>query len=164
MKMVRTKEWASRVLSAIAFATLAAGTALPAKAQPEAKVYTPAKGSPDRKAILDTVRPLAERDLGAPIEFIVGELNVAGAWSFVALTAQRPGGGAIDRYKTPFARRNGEEAVSMFDCCHVEAVLHKTDGKWHVVESGVGTTDVWYTHWCNRPVRRLIAICASLSE
>jgi len=62
------------------------------------------------------------------VEFVVGEFNVAGDMAFVALKAQRPGGGSIDSYRTPFAEENGEEAVSMFDCCHVEAVLQKNQG------------------------------------
>lgn len=135
-----------------------------AEAQPPSPVHTPAKGSPDRKAILDAVRPIAERDLGAPVEFVVGEFNVAGDIAFVALKAQRPGGGSIDPYRTPFAERNGEETVSMFDCCHVEAVLQKSQGVWRVLESGVGTTDVWYTEWCRRTPPRLIGFCSSLTD
>ncbi len=147
-------------------ASLTLLTAIPqayAAASP-ASVYSPAKGNPERKAILDTVRPLAEQDLGKPVEFVVGELNISGNWAFVALQAQRPGGGAIDAYKTPFAARNGEEAVSMFDCCHVEAVLRKEQGIWRVMESGVGTTDVWYTGWCKKVPQGLIGLCAEFTE
>lgn len=160
----------SHIKSAIQFLPAAlltvasVGVGTTANAQSALPVYTPAKGSPERKAILDVVRPLAERDLGAPVEFVVGEFNVAGDMAFVALKAQRPGGGAIDPYRTPFAKRNGEEAVSMFDCCHVEAVLQKKQGSWTVVESGVGATDVWYTEWCRRTPPRLIGICSPLTE
>lgn len=153
-----------QMLQAVLLAVMATGAGTTANAQSASSVYTPAKGSPERKAILDVVRPLAERDLGAPVEFVVGEFNVAGDMAFVALKAQRPGGGAIDPYRTPFAKRNGEEAVSMFDCCHVEAVLQKKQGSWTVLESGVGATDVWYTEWCRRTTPRLIGICLSLTE
>lgn len=127
-------------------------------------VYSPAKGHPERKAILDTVRPVAEAELGKPVEFVVGEFNISGSWAFVALNAQRPGGGKINAYQTPFAERNGEEAVSMFDCCHVEAVLRKEQGVWRVLESGVGTTDIWYTNWCSKVPQGLIGMCSSLME
>lgn len=129
-----------------------------------APVYSPAKGHPERKAILDIVRPVAEHDLGKPVEFVVEEFNISGNWAFVALNAQRPGGGKIDPYKTPFASRNGEDAVSMFDCCHVEAVLRKEQGAWRVLESGVGTTDVWYTNWCDKVPQGLIGICAAFAQ
>ncbi len=155
---------AIQILPAVLLTVMTAAVATSAEAQSAPAVYTPAKGSPDRKAILDAVRPLAERDLGAPVEFVVGEFNVAGDMAFVALKAQRPGGGPIDPYRTPFAEENGEEAVSMFDCCHVEAVLQKNQGVWRVLESGVGATDVWYTEWCRRTPPRLIGICSSLTE
>ena len=153
-----------RILPACLMAALAVGAGTAVQAQSGAAVYTPAKGSADRKAILDAVRPLAEHDLGAPVEFVVGEFNVSGDMAFVALKAQRPGGGTIDPYRTPFARRNGEEAVSMFDCCHVEAVLRKGRNGWQVLESGVGATDVWYTEWCRRTPPRLIGFCAAMTE
>ncbi len=155
---------AIQILPAVLFTVMTAAAGTTVNAQSAPPVYTPAKGSPERKAILDVVRPLAERDLGAPVEFVVSEFNVAGDMAFVALKAQRPGGGSIDPYRTPFAEQNGEEAVSMFDCCHVEAVLQKRQGSWRVMESGVGTTDVWYTEWCRRTPPRLIGICSSLTE
>lgn len=129
-----------------------------------AAVHSPGRGDPDRKAILDAFRPAVEQELGKPVEFVVSELNVAGNLAFVAVNAQRPGGGRIDPNHTPFAARNGEEALSMFDCCHAEAMLRKEQGQWRVVESGVGATDVWYAGWCDRVPRGLIGICATLTE
>ncbi|MFD1809406.1 hypothetical protein ACFSHQ_18900 [Gemmobacter lanyuensis] len=47
--------------------------ALPAQAWTE-----PPRGSAERRAMMDAMRPLAEWDLGAPIEFIVQSLRVEG--------------------------------------------------------------------------------------
>lgn len=148
----------------LAGVTLLAATPPAHAAASPASIYSPAKGSTERKAVLDTLRPIAERDLGHPVEFVVGEFNISGNWAFVAVNAQRPGGGAIDPYKTPFAERNGEEAVTMFDCCHVEAVLHKEQGTWQIMEAGVAATDIWYTNWCNKVPQGLIRLCTEFSE
>lgn len=142
----------------------AAASAGQTAAQPDSAPYTPGRGDPLRKAILDAVRPEADRELGAPVAFVAREFNVLRDWAFVALEAQRPGGRAIDPVLTPFALRNGEDALDMFDCCHVEAVLKREPQGWRVLEAGVGTTDVWYTAWCDRVPSGLIGICASLKE
>ena len=59
--------------------------------------YTsPGPGSPQRKAILDALRPAVERQLGVrPIEFVVEEIRVGGGWAFVRVNPQLKGGGAI---------------------------------------------------------------------
>ena len=152
-----------------ALLVLPIATGVPAASAQMVGVHNPGRGDPDRKAILDAVRTVAESDLGKPVEFVVGDITIGNdehgtPWAFVTVNAQRPGGGAIDPYRTPFAARNGDEAVEMFDCCHVEAVLKQERGTWLVVESGVGATDLWYTQWCNRSQRKLIALCASLEE
>ena len=160
----------TRLLTTLAaLLTLSVGMGIHAASAQMASVHSAGRGDPDRKAILDAVRTVAEHQMGKPVEFVVGDINVGNdergtPWAFVIVNAQRPGGGAIDPYRTPFAARNGKEAVEMFDCCHVEAMLKKERGTWQVVESGVGATDLWYTEWCNRSQRKLIAICASLDE
>jgi hypothetical protein len=124
-----------------------------------AQVYTPGRGDPDRKAIMDAIRPHAERDLGPPVEFVIYELNVSGAYAFMSGEAQRKGGAAIDRRKTPYAKRYGSDGLEMWDCCHVEAVLQKQGNGWRVLETHVGSSDAWYAAWCSRVPPRLISIC-----
>ncbi len=130
-----------------------------AQAQTSAAVYTPQRGNPERKAILDAVRPIAERDLGVPVEFVVTEFNVSEDWAFVALNSQRPGGRPIDPNSTPFLQREGQEAIEMFDCCHVEAILRRSQGSWQVIQAGVGATDLWFMDWCQKTPPGLIEIC-----
>jgi hypothetical protein len=42
------------------------------------EVLTPAKGSPERKALLGAIRPSVEQQPGAPVEFVVNDLKIAG--------------------------------------------------------------------------------------
>lgn len=89
---------ASATLLVLPFAVMAAcsGTAL-AQAFRE-----PAKGSAERSAILDTLRPAVEEEMRGPVEFVVTTIRVSPNWAFVQVEPQRPGGGAIDPEKTGF--------------------------------------------------------------
>jgi hypothetical protein len=124
-----------------------------------AQVYSPTRSDPERKAILDAIRPHAERDLGPPVEFVIYELNVSGAFAFMSGNAQRQGGKAINPRTTPYAKRYGLDELEMWDCCHVEAVLQKSGNGWRVLETHVGSSDAWFAGWCDRVPKRLISIC-----
>ena len=44
-------------------------------------------------------------------------------------------------------RKDGNEIVfpdEFYDCCHVEALFRKNNGKWYLLESGAFSTDVWF--------------------
>ena len=98
---------------------------------------SPGAGTPERKAILDALRPGVERELGVrPIQFVVEEIRVGSGWAFVRATPQRKGGGAL---------RNPDENM---DGVHTEAILQRQGGRWVVREFGVGSTDVWFLGWC----------------
>ncbi len=135
-----------------AMASFGMTTVLSSKARDE--VYTPPNGSPERRGILSAVRPRVEKDLGAPIEFVVGTLRVSGDHAFVTLQPQRPGGGQIVPENTPIGRQmiRDEGNIYLFDCCHTEALLSRKRGVWRVDEIGVGATDVWWQGLCeSRP-------------
>ncbi len=99
---------------------------------------SPGAGTPQRKAILDALRPRIERDLGVPVQFVVEEIRVGGGWAFVRVTPQRKGGGAI--------RNRDPEA----DGVHTEAFLQLSGGRWTVKDYGIGSTDVWWISWCGK--------------
>lgn len=63
----------------------------------QAEVVTPTPGSPERKAILDALRPSFEKLFGPPIEFDVHEMKVAAGFAWVAVHPQRPGGREISQ-------------------------------------------------------------------
>lgn len=120
-----------KFLASIAILALSATVAM------AAAFTSPGAGSPQRKAVLDGLRPAVERQLSvSPIEFVVEEIRVGQGWAFVRVTPQRKGGGAIS---------NPEPEA---DGVHTEAVLQLVNGKWRVKEMGIGSTDVWYLSLC----------------
>lgn len=54
--------------------------------------YEPKRGSDERSALMDAIRPHVEWQLGQPIQFVVGDLRVSGDVAFGVLNPQRPGG------------------------------------------------------------------------
>lgn len=104
-------------------------------------VYTPDKGSPERKAILDALRIPVERDLKQKIVFVADDFKVQGSWAFVGGRPTTPKGDAPDLKNTKWA---GLEDV--FDD-NFFGLLRKRAGKWRVVTYALGCTDVCYVDW-----------------
>lgn len=109
-------------------------------------VYTPEKGSPERKAILDALRVPVERDLKQKIVFVADNFNVQGSWAFVGGTPQSPDGGPPNFAGTKYAEAEDEGA---FDN-NFFALLRKVSGKWRVTTYAIGCTDVCYADWWRR--------------
>jgi len=105
---------------------------------------TPERGSATRAALMDAIRPHAEWMLGAPVEFVVNDLRLAGDRAFAALVAQRPGGGAIDMLRTPMAER-GEFDPYLADRPNIEVLYVKSGSTWVALHWAIGATDVWYS-------------------
>lgn len=110
----------------------------------QAEWSAPPRGSAERRAIMDAIRPRAEKLYGAPVEFMVGELRVSGDLAFAMVGVQRPGGGAIDLYATPGWRAGAfmEDA----DNFSGQALLIRRGGRWTVKEITFGATDVWWSY------------------
>lgn len=104
---------------------------------------TPARGSADRRALMDAMRPHAERLLGAPVEFVVDDLRVAGDRAFGILQPQRPGGGTSDLAATPGARR-GDVDPDQMGGSTVHVLYRKSGDTWVAVDWSIGATDVWF--------------------
>lgn len=105
--------------------------------------YTPEKGSPERKAIVDALRVPVERKLHQPVIFKIDHLKVMNGWAFLLGAPRRPDGDMIDYRKTPF--REAYEGGAFGD--DVMGLLHKQSGRWRVVANVVGATDVAYEGW-----------------
>ena len=105
--------------------------------------YTPEKGSPERKAILDALRVPVERELKQKIVFVADHFKVQGAWAFVSGTPQNPEGDEPDYRRTPYADQVESGA---FDH-NFFALMRKTGGKWKVTNYALGCTDVCYLDW-----------------
>ncbi|WP_246162277.1 hypothetical protein [Roseovarius faecimaris] len=104
----------------------------------------PARGTADRKALMDALRPHAEWMLGAPVEFVVYELRRAGDVAFASVDAQRPGGAQIDISQTPGGLR-GELDEEYMDGSTLQALYRKVGQTWVAVHWEIGATDAWYS-------------------
>ena len=106
-------------------------------------VYTPEKGTPERKAILDALRVPVERELKQKIVFVADNFKVQGTWAFVSGTPQNTSGGEPNYRGTPYfeARDQGAFDNNFF------ALLKRTGGKWRVIKYAIGCTDVCYYDW-----------------
>lgn len=107
-------------------------------------VYTPDKGSAERKAILDALRAPVERDLKQKIVFVTDSLKVQGNWAFASGRPTRPDGSRPDLSRTAW-----KDSEDLFDD-NFFGLLRKTGGKWKVVTHALGCTDVCYADWWRR--------------
>ncbi|WP_296817702.1 hypothetical protein [Brevundimonas sp.] len=123
---------------------LFAAVVLIAGAAEAQSIHTPAPGTPERRAILDAIRPEVEADLGPPVEFVVEEMRVSGTWAFVHAEPQRPGGGRIDAPHDDFQDGNTTYAV-----------LRRRDGRWRPLMVAVGPSDVPWVVFCDEAPRGL---------
>lgn len=110
------------------------------------QVYTPERGSAERKAILDTLRVPVERELKQKVVFVAEHFNVQGTWAFVGGTLQNGEGGEPNWSVTPYAEAKDE---GFFDNNYF-ALLRKTAGKWKVTTKAIGCSDVCYADWWRR--------------
>ena len=105
----------------------------------------PARGTDLRADLMDSLRPMAEWSLGAPVEFVVHELRVDGGAAFASVIAQRPGGAAIDMRDTPMFQRQ-EIDPEIADGATIQALIQRSGRMWVPVHFGIGATDVWYQY------------------
>jgi hypothetical protein len=111
--------------------------------------YEPQRGTPERRALMDAFRPLAEEIFGAPVEFVVGSLRVSGNVAFASVVAQRPGGAAIDVARTPGWL--GGYFMPDADWTGGQALFRRAGSGWVFADGGFGATDVWWStpQYCN---------------
>ena len=114
-----------------------------AGASAQSSTYTPAPGSPERKAIADALRAPVERELKQKVVFKIDHLKLKDGWAFLRGVPQKPDGGEVDYSSTPYRQRI-EDGV--FDD-GIVALLRKRTGKWQVVKYVIGATDVPYVTW-----------------
>lgn len=103
----------------------------------------PARGTQLRADLMDALRPIAEFNLGAPIEFVVQDLRVEDNQGFASVYAQRPGGVEIDISQTPIVLR-GMLDPEISDGTTMQALFTRSGSQWVPVVHETGATDVWY--------------------
>ncbi|MGC9368103.1 MAG: hypothetical protein ACP5DX_01055 [Paracoccaceae bacterium] len=109
----------------------------------EARYYTPARGSAERRAIMDAARLPVQRELGQQVIFLVSELRCDGAWCYLEAEPLTPDGGKLDWSATPYAEDWAHDMMSEL----VMVLLRRRDGGWQAVDYVIGPTDVFWYNW-----------------
>lgn len=102
------------------------------------QIYTPERGSIERKAILNAIRPLLEARLGAPVELVVNRMNVYGDWVWLVVDPQRPGGGQIATSGPDFKMWSDLDGLTTY------ALMRQAYGRWNLIDYSIGPTDVFW--------------------
>ena len=120
------------------------------------KVVSPGQGTPERKLILDALRPKLEAELKTELVFVVSDIRASADWAFVMAQPQRKDGKKLDGKKI-----YGESWEHM-DGFTLTAVLRKKANQWTVLEYGIGATDVWWQSHCEQKsalVKQVLGVC-----
>ncbi|MBU2865562.1 hypothetical protein [Pacificibacter marinus] len=120
-------------------------TPLPALAQDWSE---PTRGSKVRQDLMDAIRPHAEWQLGAPVQFVVDTLRLSGDRALAFLSPKRPGGGPIDVTTVPAVLRgdwrvDGDGYLEDMDGLSIMALLVKSGDTWVAQHFSIGATDLW---------------------
>ncbi len=110
------------------------------------RAYTPAAGSPARKAIMDVLRVPVEADLRQKVVFKVQHLRIVGPWCLARVVPMRPDGGDIDYTRTKY-RDDLEEGA--FDG-EGEALLRNDGAGWRLLEWRFGASDTEVDIWLEK--------------
>jgi hypothetical protein len=135
-------------------------SALMMNVQAQERLISPGQGTPERKAVLDAVRPAVEQKLKGEVVFVVREIRVYKNWAFVFADPQRKDGKKFDS-----VRLFGKETSQMMDGLTVTALLQRSGSQWVLVDHWVGATDVWWSSYCDDNVRKVpkevLGVCPS---
>ena len=107
----------------------------------KAEVTTPAPGTPERKAIMDALRPGFEALFGQPIQFKVNELRVAAGFAWASVHPQRPDGRDIPDAEWAKALDGCEQLASDGSA---QFWMRRIEGRWTIGwgrATGVCATD-----------------------
>jgi hypothetical protein len=85
----------------------------------------------DRTKMLDILRAKLYEEYRQEFVFVVDKLNVSGGYAWFQGVAKREDGMPV-------------QVDENLDCCHVEALMKVSKGKWYIVEMGAFSTDVWW--------------------
>lgn len=117
-------------------------------------IHTPPRGSGERVALMNALRPVVRAELGGDVIFIVNDLRSNGEWAFASLEPTWPDGRRINPATTPISRQ-----TELLDGLRTEAIWRKERGRWQVFAHGIGSTDVWWLDHCGRVPRGLMPGC-----
>lgn len=104
-----------------------------------AKYTSPGQGTPERKVILDAIRPAVEKDLRAKVIFKVSEIRVSDKWAFLSAEP-------LDKSQKEIKCESvyDEDHCMMSDGLTITALLQKKSNTWLVYDYAIGATDAWW--------------------
>lgn len=105
------------------------------------------RGDPDRRLLLDAIRPTLIRATDGPVHFGVLVLRRFGEFAFGVLQPRRPERQPIDWVETSYRARVGEEH---FQNGRTFVLWRRLAGGWKVEEYAVGPADAVWTAWQRR--------------
>ncbi len=85
----------------------------------------------DRTKMLDILRARLYEEYRQEFVFVVDKLNVSGGYAWFQGEVRRNDGKPV-------------QVDENVDCCHVEALMKVSKGKWYIVEIVAFSTDVWW--------------------
>lgn len=87
----------------------------------------------ERTYLLDLLRAQLTKEFKQEFVFVVEHFKLSGDFAWFRGTAKRKDGKEIEL---------AEDLP--YDCCHVEALYKRVNGKWQIAESAAFSTDVWW--------------------
>ena len=85
----------------------------------------------ERTLLLDILRASVYEEVKTELVFVVNHFKTGGKYAWFKGGAQRKDGKQL-------------QLEDYQDCCHVECLFVKKNGKWYIAASGAFSTDVWY--------------------
>jgi hypothetical protein len=122
------------------------GLLILALAVPAQTVDHPEKGSTERSALLETLRPSIEKELKQKVVFVINQINVQGTWAFIDGRLRTTEGKVPNWKNTRYAQAASYGAQSD----GISALLKRTGKTWRIVTQAIGCTDVCYVDWWKR--------------
>ena len=86
----------------------------------------------ERTYMLDLLRAEVREEISQKVVIVVNHFIVSGVYAWIEGSAQLKDG---SKPKMPYTG---------MDCCQVDALYKRVNGKWVLKESGAFSTDVWY--------------------
>ena len=105
-------------------------------------LYSPKRGDPLRKQLLDTIRTRVESDVRQRVLFVVTTINILDNWAYLAVDPVDLKGRPIDIKTTKYA-----DDADMMDGLTTYSLLKYKNGRWSEVSFFTGPTDVSQLAW-----------------
>ena len=108
--------------------------------------YEPARGSQQRKAIMDAARIPITREIGTRVIFHVSILRTDGRRAYLQATPLNPDSSPLDWSKTPFSQEWKKDMMSDV----IMVLLERRGSRWVVKDYVIGPTDVFWYVWVSK--------------